>query len=160
MTENGQTANSQQPPATGQNGPDTISEAERTAKQEGEAHDAACRRELEKARVPATRAKMNVAELRLACEGAILPTDGTRDVLIDRLGGPAARSQKPKPKKYITKKWVEGKTVCCVCHGKVRVTKVETEKDAEGRVLRVRTLQCFGKHRHTYKLAEITTPDA
>ncbi len=154
MTENGQTANSQQPPATGQNGPETISVAERTAKQEAE------RRALAKARVPASRDKMKVEELRLACEGAILPTGGTRDVLIERLGGPKARSQKPKVKKYITKKWVEGETVCAVCHEKVRVTKVETEKDAESRVVRVRTLQCSGKHRHSYKLPEVTSPDA
>ena len=160
MTENGQTANSQQPPATGQNGPETVSEAERIAKQEEEAHAAACRCALEKARVAATRDKMKVDELRMACRAAILSDEGNRDVLIERLGGPKGKSQQPKPKKFITRKWVEGKTVCAVCHDKVRVTKVETGTDTEGRVVRTRTLQCNGKHRHTYKLAEITSPDA
>ena len=160
MTNNGQTKGNDG--EQGATPPETTPTAEQVEKQEAEMHAAECRRALEKARVPATRNKMAVEDLRLACEGAILPIDGTKAELIERLGGPKARkadAKKKAAKKYITKKWVEGKTVCAYCHAKVRVIKVETDTD-EGKVIRTRTLQCNSTHRHTYKLAEVTAPDA
>jgi len=95
--------------------------------------------------------EMKMNQLRELCRIEEMKVGGSKKELIDRL----LIKKTGRSDRYA------GQQTCCrICGARVIVKGTDSKTLDDGRTVVTRNIRCLGRHKHTYPLKEILTPEA